>query len=230
MNESILIVEDEVELCMTLGDRLRSEGYFVDFVTDGKAGFEKATTSHFDLIILDIMLPLQSGLDLCVAIRRAGLTTPILLLTARSQTVDKIVGLKLGADDYVTKPFDTLELMTRIEVLLRRNATMPAISSDRESFHFGSIILDVRRTQVTRLGHPVELTAREFQLLRYLAEHPDVTISRDELLSEVWEHRAKLNTRTVDVHIASLRQKLETDPKKPELIKTIPGIGYRLQV
>jgi two-component system alkaline phosphatase synthesis response regulator PhoP len=232
MNENILLVEDEIELCMTLGDRLRSEGYIVDFVTDGKAGLDKATKSHFDLIILDIMLPFRSGLDLCVDIRRAGLTTPILLLTARSQTVDKIVGLKLGADDYVTKPFDTLELMTRIEALLRRNAMKTNISTsrDRESFRFGSIILDIRRTQVTRSGNTIELTAREFQLLRYFAEHPDVTISRDELLSEVWEHKARINTRTVDVHIASLRQKLETDPKKPELIKTIPGIGYRFQI
>jgi len=230
MNENILIVEDEVELCMTLGDRLRSEGYIVDFVTDGKAGLDKATKSHFDLIILDIMLPLRSGLDVCMDIRRAGLTTPIFLLTARSQTVDKIVGLKLGADDYVTKPFDTLELMTRIEVLLRRNATRPDISRDREFFRFGAIILDIRRTQVTRSGNTVELTAREFKLLRYFAEHPDITISRDELLSEVWEHKARINTRTVDVHIASLRQKLETDPKQPELIKTIPGIGYRFQI
>ena len=232
MNEKILVVEDEEELCMTLGDRLRSEGYIVDFAADGKAGLDKATQFRFDLIILDIMLPFRSGLDLCVDIRRIGLTTPILLLTARSQTVEKVVGLKLGADDYVTKPFDTLELMTRIEVLLRRSATKTESFSTRgrESFQFGSILLDIRRTQVTRFGNPVELTAREFQLLRYFAEHPDVTISRDELLSEVWEHKARINTRTVDVHVASLRQKLETDPKRPELIKTIPGIGYRFQV
>src|SRR5580692_8902430 len=124
MNENILIVEDEQELCVTLGDRLRNEGYVVDIAEDGKAGLEKVTNSPFDLVILDIMLPFRSGLDLCADIRRAGMATPILLLTARSQTVDKVIGLKLGADDYVTKPFDTLELMARIEVLLRRRSPL----------------------------------------------------------------------------------------------------------
>src|ERR1700688_3221912 len=128
MNENILIVEDEQELCMTLGDRLRSEGYVVDFAADGKVGFEKATQLPFDLIILDIMLPVRSGLDLCMDLRRAGTDTPILMLTARSQTVDKIVGLRLGADDYVTKPFDTFELMARIEVLLCRTRNKTTVA------------------------------------------------------------------------------------------------------
>jgi two-component system alkaline phosphatase synthesis response regulator PhoP len=231
MNENILIVEDEEELCMTLGDRLHSEGYTVDLATDGNAGLEKATNLPFDLIILDIMLPYRSGLDLCSEIRRAGIATPILLLTARSQTADKVVGLKLGADDYVTKPFDTLELMARVEALLRRKPAKQGTghSGGPEVYRFGSIVLDLRKTSVTRDGKPVNLTAREFNLLRYFVEHKGVAISRDELLREVWGHNSGTFTRTVDVHVASLRQKVEDSPKNPEMIMTVPGIGYRFQ-
>ena len=231
MKESILIVEDEKELCMTLGDRLRHEGYVVDFAADGGVGLEKATQLPFDLIILDIMLPVRSGLNICTDIRRAGLATPILLLTARSQTMDKVIGLKLGADDYMTKPFDTLELMARVEALLRRNPAKAenATSGGTDRYQFGSIVLDIRGTRVTRDGQPVYLTAREFHLLHYFVQHPGVTLSRDELLRGVWGQEAETLTRTVDVHVASLRQKLEKYPKKPEMIITVPGIGYRFQ-
>ena len=231
MNESILIVEDEQELCMTLGDRLRSEGYIVDIAIDGQTGLEKATNLPFDLIILDIMLPVRSGLDLCAEIRRTGMATSILLLTARSQTADKVVGLKMGADDYVTKPFDTLELMARVEALLRRAPSKSGNANPfvPEVYQCGPIVLDVRRTKVTQNGKPVNLTAREFHLLRYFAEHQGLTVSRDELLLRVWGQQAGTFTRTVDVHVASLRQKLEHFPKKPEIIITVPGIGYRFQ-
>jgi len=225
MNENILLVEDEQALRMTLSDRLRSEGYVVDFSPDGEQGFEKATNLPFDLIILDIMLPRRSGLDVCRDIRLAGLATPILLLTARGQIVDKVAGLKLGADDYVTKPFDTLELMARIEALLRRAPTRTS-----QGLHqFGSIRADIRGTQVMREGKPVYLSAREFQLLRYFTEHNGITLSRDEILREVWGYEVGTFTRTVDVHVAGLRQKLEKAPKKPELIITVPGIGYKFQ-
>lgn len=231
MNENILIVEDEQELCMTLGDRLRNEGYVVDVATDGQAGLEKATGITFDLIILDIMLPVRSGLDICSEIRRAGLATPILLLTARSQTVDKVVGLKMGADDYVTKPFDTLELMARVEALLRRipGKTGNSNFNSPDVYQCGPIILDVKKTKVTHNGKSVNLTAREFHLLRYFAEHQGMTVSRDELLLRVWGQQTGTFTRTVDVHVASLRQKLESIPKRPEIIITVPGIGYRFQ-
>ena len=231
MNENILIVEDEEALRMTLGDRLRSEGYVVDFAADGEQGKDKATRLPFDLIILDIMLPHRSGLDICMDIRRAGLATPILLLTARGQTADKVVGFKLGADDYVTKPFDTLELMARIEALLRRAPTKTAIASPAESgvLQLGPITVDIKGTQLIRNGQPVYLTAREFELLRYFVEHRGVTLSRDELLREVWGHETGTFTRTVDVHVASLRQKLEEVPKKPAMIVTIPGMGYKFQ-
>ena len=225
MNENILLVEDEEALRITLGDRLRSEGYSIDFAGDGDEGFDKATRLPFDLFILDVMLPHRNGFDLCRDIRQAGLATPILLLTARGQTAEKVVGLKLGADDYVTKPFDTLELMARIEALLRRAPTR----FGQGILNFGSIRMDVRGTQVTRDGHPVYLSAREFQLLRYFAEHPGATLSRGELLREVWGYEEGTFTRTVDVHVASLRQKLEKDPKKPQIIVTIPGAGYRFE-
>ena len=225
MNENILLIEDEQALRMTLSDRLQSEGYVVDFSPDGEQGFEKATTLPFDLIILDIMLPRRSGLDVCRDIRLAGLGTPILLLTARGQIVDKVAGLKLGADDYVTKPFDTLELMARIEALLRRAPTRIG----QGILQFGSIRVDIRGTQVTREGKPVYLSAREFQLLRYFAERNGITLSRDEILREVWGYEVGTFTRTVDVHVAGLRQKLEKAPKKPEMILTVPGIGYKFQ-
>ena len=231
MNKSILIVEDEEELCLTLGDRLRSEGYSVEFATDGQAGLEKATSLPFHLIILDIMLPVRSGLDVCAEIRKCGLSTPILLLTARSQTIDKIAGLKIGADDYVTKPFDTSELMARIEVLLRRVPFIHEIESRREQYlyRFGRIVMDIQRTKITQDGKSVDLTDREFRLLYYFAKNPGITLSREELLREVWGHKSGTLTRTVDVHVASLRQKLESSPKKPELILTVPGAGYRFQ-
>jgi len=225
MNENILLVEDEQALRMTLSDRLQSEGYVVDFSPDGEQGFEKATSLPFDLIILDIMLPRRSGLDVCRDIRLAGLATPILLLTARGQIVDKVAGLKLGADDYVTKPFDTLELMARIEALLRRAPTR----TGQGILQFGSIRVDIRGTQVTREGKPVYLSAREFQLLRYFTEHNGITLSRDEILREVWGYEVGTFTRTVDVHVAGLRQKLEKAPKRPEMILTVPGIGYKFQ-
>lgn len=225
MNENILLVEDEEALRMTLGDRLRSEGYVVDFACDGEEGLDKATGTPYDLIIMDIMLPNRSGLDVCRDVRKAGLATPILVLTARDQTVDKVLGLKLGADDYVTKPFDTLELMARIEALLRR-APGRALQS---VYQLGPIRMDIRGTEVTRDGKEVPLSAREFQLLRYFMENPGVTLSRNDLLHEVWGYEDGTFTRTVDVHIASLRQKLEKDPKKPELILTVPGMGYKFK-
>lgn len=226
MNENILLVEDEEALRMTLSDRLRNEGYVVDFAVDGDEGLDKATGLPFDLIILDIMLPHRSGLDVCRDIRSAGLATPILLLTARDQTIDKVLGLKLGADDYVTKPFDTLELMARVEALLRRR--LPARVS-QTIFQRGPLCMDVRKTEVMCDGNPVFLSAREFQLLRHFMEHPGATLSRSELLREVWGYEDGTFTRTVDVHIAGLRQKLEKDPKRPEIIVTVPGMGYKLK-
>ncbi len=223
MNESILLVEDEEALRRTLGDRLRMEGYVVETASDGLEAVDKASNQPFDLMILDLMLPRKSGIDVCREIRGAGMATPILILTVRSDTVDKVVGLKLGADDYVTKPFEAAELLARIEVLLRR---VP-IHSGQGTFRFGSIQVDVRQAEVTRDGRPIYLTAREFQLLRYLVERAGKTVPRNELLRSVWGYDSDTLTRTVDTHIASLRQKVEEKPKQPEYILTVSGVGYK---
>lgn len=221
----ILLIEDEPGLILTIGDRLRKEGYTVESATDGETGEARATAGVFDLILLDIMLPKKNGFDVCVALRTKSILTPILILTARGQTMDKVTGLKIGADDYLTKPFEMVELLARIEALLRRNqeptAPLPA------HFEFGSITLDVRSTEVTRNGEVVLLSAREFQLLKYFVEHPGATLSREELLNQVWGYRSVQSTRTVDVHVAWLRQKLEEDVKRPLLITTVHGLGYK---
>ena len=227
MRDTILLVEDEEALRMTVGDRLRKEGYVVEYAVNGIEAFEKASLLPLDLIILDIMLPGRSGFEVCRAIREAGLITPILMLTARGQTADKVTGLKIGADDYVTKPFDMRELVARVEALLRRAPSRPATQA--EMCYFGSVRVDLRGTEVTREGRIVGLSAREFQLLRYFIEHPGATLSRDELLKEVWGYNANIFTRTVDVHVASLRQKLENDPKQPKFILTVQGLGYKFR-
>lgn len=223
MNESILLIEDEQALRSTLSVRLRGEGYVVDTASDGVEGFEKATTQPYDLIILDIMLPCRNGLDVCRDVRQAGLVTPILFLTARHQTNEKVIALKLGGDDYVTKPFKAAELLARIEVLLRR---VP-IRTGHGVHQFGSIRVDLRRGEVTREDKPVYLSAREFQLLRYLIERAGNTVPRIELLRSVWGYESGTLTRTVDMHVASLRDKLEENPRHPELIVTAPGVGYK---
>ena len=228
-NRRILVVEDERELCMTLGDRLRNEGYDVEFAYDGKAGLDMARGADFDLIILDVMLPKENGLDVCVQLRKSGVETPVLFLTARRQRVEKVAGFKAGADDYVTKPFDTLELMARVEALLRRTPPRDATPRPEGQYQFGPVTLDVLRKKVLLNGQTVSLTFREFQLLHYLAEHGGKTISREELLECVWGDMSGNVTRTVDMHIATLRQKLESNPRSPEMILTDPGAGYRFQ-
>jgi two-component system, OmpR family, alkaline phosphatase synthesis response regulator PhoP len=223
MDERILVVEDDEVIRMTVGDRLKSEGYAVDFASEGEEGLRKATQGTFDLVILDVMMPKKNGFDVCRDIRMAGVIVPVLMLTARGQVIDKVVALKIGADDYVTKPFDATELLARIEALLRRSK-VPAVPGVQR---FGSILVDLRGTTVSRDGQTVPLSAREFQLLRYFVEHPNTTLSRDVLLKEVWFYSADAFTRTVDVHVASLRQKLEKDPKNPSLIVTVAGLGYK---
>jgi DNA-binding response OmpR family regulator len=223
MKENILLVEDEYGLRKTLTARLEKAGYVVDTAADGVAGLEKAMDLPFDLIILDVALPLLNGFDVCRDLRQAGLATPILILTARTQTVDKVVGLKLGADDYVTKPFASMELLARIEALLRR---VP-IRTGQGILELGPLRMDMRRMEVTRDGKPVYLTVREFQLLRYLMERAGSAVPRAELLRSVWGYDAGSFTRTVDMHVASLRKKLEKQPASPEFIVTIANTGYK---
>jgi two-component system alkaline phosphatase synthesis response regulator PhoP len=222
----VLLIEDEQGLVLTLTDRLRSEGFEVDVATDGKTGFEKGASNDHDLIILDVMLPKKNGYDVCRDLRQKGIATPVLMLTAKGETIDKVLGLKLGADDYLTKPFEVIELLARIEALLRRS---PGTTNGHlaDSFRFGAVTIDFKRAEVLRDNEPIDLSAMEFKLLQHLIENRGVVHSRDQLLDAVWGYDAMPSTRTVDVHIAWLRQKLETNPKHPHFIQTVHGMGYK---
>jgi two-component system alkaline phosphatase synthesis response regulator PhoP len=224
VQKRLLLVEDELGLVLTLSDRFRTEGYEVETASDGNEGLARGLADSFDLILLDVMLPGKSGYDICREVRARGIETPILMLTARGQVVDKVVGLKLGADDYITKPFDVVELLARMEALLRR---APTVNKPANAYQFGEVRIDFRKAEVMKEGAPVVLSAREFTLLRYLIDNRGATVSREELLNQVWGHQAIPTTRTVDVHVAWLRQKLEENPKYPQYILTIRGIGYK---
>ena len=223
MTRRILVIEDEAALRLALSDRLRSEGYEVETAADGEQGWERARQGGFDLILLDVMLPGRSGFDLCRDLRREGVATPILMLTARGEVLDRVLGLKLGADDYLVKPFETAELLARIEALLRR--AQP--DTEGGAFAFGDVRVDFKRVEVTRAGEPVELSALEFRLLRYFVEHRGEVLSRDRLLDEVWGYSAEVYSRTVDQHVATLRRKIESDPRRPRHVVTVHGLGYR---
>jgi two-component system alkaline phosphatase synthesis response regulator PhoP len=221
----LLLVEDEPGLQLALSDRLTAEGYTVETAGDGNTAVTRATGEPFDVILLDVMLPGRDGFDVARTLRQQGIQTPILMLTARSQVVDRVVGLKLGADDYLTKPFETIELLARIEALLRRAPAASGVSLER--YQFGDITVDVRKAEVMHQGQPVELSAKEFQLLRYFIEHRGATLTREELLQEVWGYSNTPSTRTVDVHVAWLRQKLEPNARVPQYILTVHGLGYK---
>jgi two-component system alkaline phosphatase synthesis response regulator PhoP len=220
----VLLIEDEPGLVITLTDRLAREGYGVETSVDGESGLERAATEAFDLLLLDVMLPRMNGFDVLRELRRRGVETPVIMLTARGQVVDKVVGLKLGADDYVTKPFEMVELLARVEAKLRR---APAPARPVDGYHFGDVRIDFRKAEVMKDGQPLELSAREFQLLRYFIEHRGATLTREELLNEVWGYNSMPSTRTVDVHVAWLRQKIEPTPRHPQYILTIHGLGYK---
>ena len=192
---------------------------------DGPTAIARATGEPFDVIVLDVMLPGCDGFEVAKTVRQQGILTPILMLTARTQVVDRVVGLKLGADDYLTKPFETIELLARLEALMRRAPKDSGVSLER--YQFGDITVDVRKAEVMQKGTPIDLSAKEFQLLRYFIEHRGATISRDELLQEVWGYSSMPSTRTVDVHVAWLRQKLEPNARVPQYILTVHGLGYK---
>jgi two-component system alkaline phosphatase synthesis response regulator PhoP len=223
----VLLVEDEPGLVMTLTDRLMAEGYEVESATDAPSGLEMAAAGAFDAILLDVMLPGGNGMDVCRTLRQRGLQTPILMLTAKGQVVDKVVGLKLGADDYLVKPFEMAELLARVEALIRRSNSASSGAPTAESYRFGDIGVDFRKAEVTKGGQTLELSAREFKLLKYFVEHRSAALTRDELLNEVWGYNAMPSTRTVDVHVAWLRQKLEDNPRHPQYILTVHGLGYK---
>ncbi len=220
----LLLIEDEPGLVLTLRDRLAREGYAIETSADGESGLERASREAFDLVLLDVMLPRMNGFDVLRELRKRGTETPVIMLTAKGQVVDKVVGLKLGADDYVTKPFEMVELLARIEAKLRR---APAVPHPTGGYQFDDVRVDFRRAEVTKEGSPLDLSAREFQLLKYFIEHRGATLTREELLNEVWGYNSMPSTRTVDVHVAWLRQKIERNPRHPQYILTIHGMGYK---
>ena len=221
----ILLIEDEAGLVRTLKDLLARRGYTVEAKTTGEEGLATAMDQEFDLILLDVMLPGIDGFEVCRRIRRAKIRIPILMLTARGQISDKVLGFEGGADDYVTKPFDPDELLARIGALLRRASFSKA--DDLRTFEFDGKRVDFVKSQLIRDGKPIDLSERESRLLRYFIEHKGEIITRETLLQEVWGYQAVPLTRTVDVHIVWLRQKIEEDPRNPRHILTVHGQGYR---
>jgi len=220
----ILIVEDEPNMVAGLRDNFEFEGYDVITAPDGVAGLERALNEAPDLIVLDVMMPRMSGLDVCKQLKAKRPSLPIIMLTARGQEVDKVVGLELGADDYVTKPFSIRELLARVKAVLRRAKVVP---KDQEQYTFGDIEVNLRSCQVSRSGKALEISSREFDLLKYFLCHPGEALSRDRLLEEVWGYDRFPTTRTVDAHIVRLRQKLEPKPEEPRFILTVHGTGYK---
>ncbi|MCI0549228.1 MAG: response regulator transcription factor [Candidatus Rokubacteria bacterium] len=219
----ILIVDDEPEMVRGLEDNLRFEGYQTVTARDGREGLARALSEAPDLILLDVMMPGMSGWDVCREIRRRGLDTPVIMLTARGEEADRVTGLELGADDYVAKPFGLRELLARIRAVLRR----PGPRQKFEEFAFADVRIRLRGREVVKGGRELRLTRKEFDLLRYLVEHAGEVITRDRLLDEVWGYDQFPTTRTVDTHVLRLRQKLEADPERPEHIQTVHGQGYR---
>jgi len=224
MMGKILIIEDEESILMSLTDDLQLEGYQVTGVENGNNGLAKARQNNYDLIILDLMLPDIGGLEVCKQLRQANITTPILILTARNQEIDKVLGLELGADDYVTKPFSPMELKARIRAILRRTkATLP----DIDSYAFDDIDIDFKKFEIRKNGHPIYLTCLEFALLHFFVRHKDEVLSRDRILDEIWGEDVYVTHRTVDTHVAHLRKKLEDNPANPRHILGVRGIGYK---
>jgi two-component system alkaline phosphatase synthesis response regulator PhoP len=220
----ILIVEDEPNMVAGLRDNFEYEGYEVITAPDGIAGLERALNETPDLVILDVMMPRMSGLDVCKQLKAKRPSVPIIMLTARGQEVDKVVGLELGADDYVTKPFSIRELLARVKAVLRRARTVP---KEQDRYSFGDVDVNLRSCQVSRKGKAMDFSSKEFELLKYFLCHPGETLSRDRLLEEVWGYESFPTTRTVDTHIVRLRQKIEPKPEEPRFILTVHGTGYK---
>jgi len=221
----ILIIEDEKEMAAGLKDNFEFEGHTVDIAEDGEAGLQKVLDENYHLVILDVMLPKKSGFDVCKELRSRGNTTPIIMLTARGEEVDKILGLEFGADDYITKPFSVRELLARVKAVLRRYPGEEVLQEKTQKM--GKIEVDFKHYTAFDNDGPVDLTHKEFEILKYFLEHEGQTISRDALINEVWGYEAYPTSRTVDNHILKLRKKIEPDQTHPRHILTVHGIGYK---
>ena len=222
----ILVIEDEPQMLLGLRDNLELEGYEVETAADGEEGLQKAASFQPDLVILDVMLPRKNGFDVCRELRARSNSTPVVMLTARNQETDKVLGLELGADDYVTKPFSITELLARIRAVLRRAGNRPAVGTT-DTCRIGDLEIDFRLHQARRGKQRVEFTAREFELLRYFVAHVGQVVTREQILNEVWGYEEFPTTRTIDNFVAKLRQKIEKAPHAPEHILTIHGSGYK---
>jgi DNA-binding response OmpR family regulator len=219
----VLVVEDNPSILRGIADNLRFEGYEVDVAGDGLAGYKLLRDGAHDLVILDVMLPGMGGYEICQKARDGGVLTPIIMLTARGEETDRVLGLDLGADDYITKPFSVRELLARVRAVLRR--ARPA--GELDALEVDGVRVDFRSFEATRDGQPVALTRKEFGVLRFLASHAGEVVRRDTLLDEVWGYDSETTTRTVDNHVASLRAKMERDPRKPVHLLTVHGVGYK---
>jgi DNA-binding response OmpR family regulator len=224
--EKILIIEDEERILMGLEDDLKIEGYQISSATDGLKGFAMSKEQPWDLIILDIMLPKMNGFEVCKQLRQAGITTPVLMLTAKSQEIDKVLGLEIGADDYVTKPFSPRELIARVNAIIRRTRlNQPGI----DKYTFGNMDIDFKKYEARKGGQPISLTALEFALLHFLINHKDQVVNRDSILNNVWGNSVYVYPRTIDTHIANLRKKIEDDPENPKFIIGVRSVGYKFK-
>lgn len=222
----ILVIEDEPEMQKGLRDNLKFEGYDVDVASDGEKGLKKILEGKHDLVLLDVMLPEMSGLDVCKNAREEGIRTPIIMLTAKGEEIDKVLGLELGADDYITKPFSLRELLARIKAVLRRKGGAASLSENKIAI--GLLQIDFGTYNASRRGKPIDMTPKEFEILKYIWKNKNLVVSRDALLTNVWGYDESISSRTVDNFILKLRQKIESTPSKPRHIVTIHGTGYKL--
>ena len=227
--KKILIVEDEPSLVFTLKDTLENEGYVVEIVEDGNAAVDKVTEFQPDLMLLDIMLPGISGFEVCKQVREMKLNFPIIMLTARDQEIDKVTGLNIGADDYITKPFGVKELLARIQARLRRTNTYNK-PGPIDNIQLGEVHVNLKQSRVVRPDKEIELTTREVELIRFLVANSNEPVSRDSLLENVWRYEYSTNTRTVDVHVSKLRSKIEMQPDDPKFLVTLHGVGYMMKM
>ncbi|MEM1136063.1 MAG: response regulator transcription factor [Bacteroidota bacterium] len=227
MTKKVLIVEDEIGMQIGLKDNLEFEGYKVDTASDGEEGLQMLTKNYYDLLVLDVMLPKMSGFELCRVIRKKDIVVPVILLTAKSEEIDKVRGLELGADDYITKPFGLREFLARVKAVLRRSKNGEK-NDDSTEILLGKLAINFQNYQASYQGHPVKMSHKEFSILEYLWLNKNKIISRNDLLEKIWGYHEFPSTRTVDNFVVKIRQKVELDPNKPTIILTVHGVGYKL--